>query len=179
MISSDNYVACMCEGGAEDAIIKILLDNERLCFSWQQTLDEDRLIRRCNARVFEKRFLRQAYDRKITIVRVIDSKAENFKLKPAYQHQVDKVIDIITAPEIEILVIISEGKYKDFCKHSSKMKPSEYCKQFLKMKNVKKPEFIYKQFDDVEKLIAAIKEYDSLHHKKKDELSLSALLKNN
>ena len=53
MISSDNYVACMCEGGAEDAIIKILLDNERLCFSWQQTLDEDRLIRRCNARVFE------------------------------------------------------------------------------------------------------------------------------
>ena len=89
------------------------------------------------------------------------------------------MIDIITAPEIEILVIISEGKYQDFCKRSSKMKPSEYCKQFLKMKNVKKPEFIYKQFDDVEKLIAAIKEYDSLHHKKKDELSLSALLKNN
>ena len=47
------------------------------------------------------------------------------------------------------------------------------------MKNVKKPEFIYKHFDDVEKLIAAVKEYDRLHRKEKDELSLSALLKNN
>lgn len=177
-ISSNTYIACMCEGGAEDAIINILLDNGLLCFTREQLLDEQ-LIRRCKARDFEKRYLRREYEKQITIVRVLDSKRERFQLKAAYEHQidVDNMIDIITAPEIEILIIIAEEKYQDFSKHSSSMKPSEYCKQVLKMKDVKKPGFIRDYFSDVEKLLGAIKEYDRFHRKEKGELSLSALLK--
>lgn len=175
-ISSDTYIACMCEGGAENTIINILLDNDLLCFSREQLVDEQP-IRRCKAKDFEKRYLRQAYDKKITIIRVLDSRGENFKLNPAYQKKVGQVIDIITAPEIEILIIIAEEKYQDFSKYSSSMKPSVYCKQCLKMKNVKKPDFIRKYFSDIEKLLNAIKEYDRLHRKEKGELSLYALLK--
>nr|DAY89902.1 MAG TPA: hypothetical protein [Caudoviricetes sp.] len=178
-IGSDTYIACMCEGGAEDAIINILLDNGMLCFSREQLVDEQ-LIRRCKARDFEKRYLRREYDRKITIIRVLDSKGERFNLKAAYQHQVDRVIDIVTAPEIEMLVILAEEKYDDFrSKRYQHKKPSDYCKQILKMKNIKKPEFIRGYFSDIEKLLGAIKEYDRLHRKEKGELSLSALLKNN
>lgn len=174
----DTYIACMCEGGAEDAIINILLDHELLCFSRSQLLDEDKLIRRCKVREFEKLYLRQAYDKKITVIRVLDSKGEKFRLNRAYQHQVDKVIDIITAPEIEILLIIAAGKYQDYSKRSSDMKPSVYCKQFLKMKKVKKPAFVFDYFSDIEKLLNAIKEYDRLHKKRDGELSLADLLKN-
>lgn len=37
------------------------------------------------------------------------------------------VIDVITSPEIEMLIIINEDKYTDFQKYKSKLKPSEYC----------------------------------------------------
>ncbi|MDO4280775.1 MAG: hypothetical protein Q4C56_04010 [Peptococcaceae bacterium] len=177
-INSDTYIACMCEGGAEAATINILLDNDLLWFSRAQLLDGGALLRRCKVRDFEKRYLRQAFSKKIIVIRVLDSKGENFKLKAAYQHQVDKIVDIITAPEIEILVIIAQGKYQDFQgKRHQHKKPSDYCKQVLKLKDVKKPEFISGYFSDVNKLLAAIREYDRLHRKEKGELSLSALLK--
>ena len=34
------YVACICEGGAEETIINILLDNNCLIFSREQLLEE-------------------------------------------------------------------------------------------------------------------------------------------
>ena len=173
-------IACICEGGAEDTIIKILLDNDLLCFSREQLLDPDYLIAKCPVKEFEKNYLQRAYEKKITVIRVIDSKKEKFNLRKAYQRQVDKVITIITAPEIEILIIIAEGKYEDFHRKCNQhKKPSDYCKQILGMKNVKKPEFVHDYFSDPQRLLYAIKEYDRLHRKEKDELSLSALLKNN
>lgn len=91
-------------------------------------------------KVFQNQYLRMEYDQKITILRVIDSRNENFKLSTAYQCQVD-VIDVITAPEIEMLIIVSMGKYRDYCKSGIK-KPSEYCIRELKIKNVKDQDFL-------------------------------------
>lgn len=176
IISSDTYIACMCEGGAEDAIMNILLDNDLLCFSREQLLYEQ-TIRRCKAKDFEQRYLGREHEKQITIIRVLDSRGENFNLRAAYKPKVDKTIDIITAPEIEILVIIAEEKYQDYSKHSSVMKPSVYCKQILKLKKVKKPEFVCDYFSDIDKLLNAIKEYDRLHKKRDGELSLADLLK--
>lgn len=44
--------------------------------------------------------------------RALDSRRENFKLSKAYAGKVD-VINVITAPEIEMLIIFNEDKHKE------------------------------------------------------------------
>ena len=96
-------------------------------------------------------------------------------LSKAYRCQVD-VINVITAPEIEMLVIVSKDRYKDFCKSGIK-KPSDYCKSILKIKNIKSPVFLEKYFADPNFLVKSIKEYNRIHKQKSNEASLYDLLK--
>ena len=105
---------------------------------------------------FEQQYLRKGFDDKITVLRILDSRNENFKISRAYQHKID-IINIITAPEIEMLIICNENKYEDYKK--SKKKPSSYCKGDLSYKNVKSKTFITEYFEDIDSLINAIKEY--------------------
>lgn len=82
---------------------------------------------------------------------------------------------MITAPEIEMLIILCENKYVDFKKLH--MKPSEFCKSILGYVKVKSPEFIADYFEDIDKLIFAILEYKHISDIKKNEFSLADLLK--
>lgn len=127
------YVACICEGSAERAIIKLLLDENRLIFTWDNLLDGE--ILRCrNARMFEEQHLRKGFTGTITVLRILDSRREQFKLSKAYVGKID-VVNVITAPEIEMLVIFAEGQYEEYKK--SKKKPSAFCKEDLRMDDVK------------------------------------------
>lgn len=132
------YKACICEGSAENAIIDILVDEHLLIFERKEMLDGE-VIRIRDAKKFESRYLRKGFDDKISIIRILDSRREQFSLSKAYQHKVD-VINVITAPEIEMLIILAEDKYKDFKK--SGKKPSDFCKQDLGMKNVKSYDYV-------------------------------------
>lgn len=154
-IQLSKYVACICEGSAEQAIIDLLLEHNLLIFNREQLLDEQ-VIRCRDARTFETRYLRKGFNDKISIIRILDSRRENFKLSKAYQHKVD-VINVITAPEIEMLIIHSEDKYKDFKK--SGKKPSDFCKQDLEMKDVKTYQYVLNYFEDVNALVEAIHKY--------------------
>lgn len=91
---------------------------------------------------------------KISVIRILDSRRENFKLSKAYAGKVD-VINVITAPEIEMLIIFNEDKYKEFKK--SGKKPSSFCKEDLKMAEVKSYDFVKGYFNDPMVLAAAIK----------------------
>lgn len=173
-IPSSSLIACICEGGAETAIMDILLDNDLLIFNREQMIEE-RILPRTSVKDFERRYLRMAYDQKILILRVIDSRAEKFNLSKAYLCQVD-VINVITAPEIEMLIIVSKKKYDEYCRSSFK-KPSEYCKSVLGFKRVKSPEFIRDYFSDPNFLIESIKEYNRVHKQKNTEASLYDLIK--
>lgn len=171
---SNCYVACICEGSAEQAIIELLLDSNKLIFSNEQLLEEE-IIRVRAAKQFEKRYLRKAFSKKITVLRILDSRKENFKLSKAY---VDKiaVIDVITAPEIEMLIIFNENKYVEFKK--SKMKPSEFCKTKLKFKKIVKTyDFVKDYFSDIDKLLKSIAEYRRVSKIPKGENTLFDLLK--
>lgn len=53
------YVAVICEGAAEEAIMDILLDADRLIFNREMLLDEN-VIRSRSAEAFERRFLRKS-----------------------------------------------------------------------------------------------------------------------
>ncbi len=101
-------------------------------------------------------------------------KNENFKISKAYRDKID-VINVVTAPEIEMLIIHCENKYNEYC--HSKKKPSDFCKQDLrKLKYDKKYETVKAYFDPPDKLVNAIK----LYHQKqqtKDQYSLLDLLK--
>ena len=55
-------------------------------------------------------------------------------MSKAYEQKID-VVNVITAPEIEMLIIHAEGAYDQF-KRSGK-KPSEFCKTNLRMHDVK------------------------------------------
>ena len=167
------YVACICEGGAEKTIIELLLDSNSLIFSYDDLL-EGEILRFRKARDFETQYLRKYFNEKVTVLRILDSRRERFAWSKAYAHKVD-VINVVTAPEIEMLVILSENKYKEF--KGSNLKPSEYCKSFLGYSNVKSPVFIEAYFKDLDKLITAIKRYKKVSKINHGEYALADLLK--
>ena len=110
----------------------------------------------------------------ISVIRILDSRREEFRLSKAYEKKVD-VINVITAPEIEMLIIHSEGAYERF-KRSGK-KPSEFCKADLRMHNVKSYDFVKDYFSNSQILVNAIKEYRRTANIPKGEYSLSDLLR--
>jgi len=167
------YVACICEGSAEQTIIKLLLDNNKLIFTYDNLLDGE--ILRCRkAREFEEQYLRKGFSNKITVLRILDSRRENFVLSKLYAPKI-KVVNVITAPEIEMLIILNEGKYSEFKK--SNKKPSEFCKSVLGFKTVKTSLFVKNYFSNINSLISTIQEYKRISLVRKGEYTLSDLLK--
>jgi hypothetical protein len=167
------YKACICEGAAEAAIMDILVDNDLLIFTRSEMLDES-VIRCRSAKRFEERYLRKGFDNQISIIRILDSHREEFRLSKAYQRKID-VINVVTAPEIEMLIIHSEGAYEKFKK--SGKKPSDFCKTDLRMGCVKSYDFVKGYFSNPETLIQAIKEYHRVANIQKGEHTLFDLLK--
>lgn len=169
------YVACICEGSAEQAIMEVLLDANVLIFNQEQLLDGE-IIRSRGAKSFQSKYLRKSFNKEITILRVLDSRNESFNLSREYKNKIS-VIDVVTAPEIEMLIIISEEKYADYKR--SRKKPSEFCKVDLKLRNVKSYDFVKGYFKDVGKLIFSIVEYKRLSNIDRKECTLFDLLRPN
>ena len=118
--------------------------------------------------------MRKGFAEKISVIRILDSRRENFKIGKAYEHKID-VINVITAPEIEMLIIFAENQYKEFKK--SGKKPSDFCKENLKMPDVKSYDYVLDYFSDSRILVAAIKEYHRTAKIPKGEYTLLDLLK--
>ena len=167
------YVACICEGSAEQAIMELLLDHDKLIFTYADLL-EGEIIRCRSAKNFEKQYLRKGFTEKITVLRILDSRREQFNLSKAYANKIE-VINVITAPEIEMLIIFTEDQYTAYKK--SKMKPSDFCKSCLHHKDVKSTDFVKAYFSNVDTLISALKEYKRVSDVRRDEYALADLLK--
>ena len=167
--------ACICEGGAERIIIDKLLDNDKLIFNRDELLDNEVLKCR-SAKQFENRYLGKKFNSPIIVYRILDSHRENFTLSKMYKDKVE-VINVVTAPEIEMLIIINENKYNEYNKLKSKIKPSEFCKNNLKFHNVKSRDFVDKYFSDIDKLVRCINEYKRISNIRNNELCLADLLK--
>ena len=144
------YKACICEGAAENAIIDILLDHNLLIFTREEMLEEE-VIRCRDGKHFEEKYLRKGF-----------------------KYKVD-VINVITAPEIEMLIIFNEDKYREFKK--SGKKPSDFCREDLKMTNVKSYRFVKNYFSDPAILLTSIKKYHAMSKIRKGEYTLLDLLK--
>lgn len=173
-----NYIACICEGSAEKAILDLLLDNNKLIFERGDLLEEEVLNCR-KGKDFETKYLRKGFTNKILIYRFLDSRSEKFKLSKAYEQKVE-ITNVITAPEIEMLIICNEGKYKEYenaKRKNPQLKPSAYCKADLGFKNVKSYEFVKNYFGNINILINALHEYRRISKVHRNEKTLWDLLK--
>lgn len=163
------HVICISEGSAEEVVIEKLFNGDKLIFKSEDSLIRD-FSRTRKGTKFAKEHLHLDYgDEHINILRILDSKSERFNLGKVYEERVEsgeiRVFDILTRPEIEMLIIISEGYYDNFTNKGAGQKASIYCKDELKMKDVKSQKFVSSYFYDVEELINSIKEYRRLHAK--------------
>lgn len=172
-ITDDTRILVICEGVAEEVIIKKLLEEDMLVFPPERVLDITGVR---SAVKVQAEYLNYDYDWPVIIMRLLDSLKENFKLGRLYKDKFS-VINIYTRPEVEILQIIREGKYQKYTSgRQSTMKPSIYCVNELNMENVKTRAFL-ESYWDLGSLITTIKEYKRLKNLGKNELCFADLLK--
>lgn len=161
------YILCVCEGQAEEAIIDLLLDNNKLCFG-RQDLVRGKCTRIRQGDRLAREFLGQEYEKEVVILRILDRERERLKLPKAYDRRVDS-ISIVTKPEIEILYIIAEGLENEFelrKRHKKDLKASEFCQAHFreqqKKLNVKSRDFIETMYgNNISQLVGAIVKYQN------------------
>lgn len=169
------YVICICEGAAEQAIIELLLAHNSLIFSYDNLVGR-KITRKRKASEIQSSFLNRTYQKQVNILRVLDSKSDPFKLSPIYTKRYP-VYNIYTHPEIEMLLISAEGQIEKYLqKKKSLYSPSSYCAEILfPGMNIKSRDFIQHYFANISKLHNAIRIY---HEKarKQGEANLFHLL---
>lgn len=165
------YIICACEGNAEEAIINLLLDHDKLCFK-REALIRGKCTQLRKSKDIANEYLNQEFERGIVILRILDRDKENFTLpRPYNMNKRISVINVVTKPEIEILHIKALGLEQDFehCKRLKKdVKPSEFLQGYFskqknaRIKNVKSMEFSKALYaDGIDKLLDAIKRYNA------------------
>ena len=122
------YILLLAEGAAEREVIDTFLESGQLLFS-RFDLVGKKVQDRTSVRHVEDNFLSLKYEKKVSIVRIIDSRNEKFRLRAEYRDRYNEIITINTRPEIEILLIIKNGDYDDYCKVRSQEKASSYCRR--------------------------------------------------
>ena len=109
-------IACIYEGSAEKAILDLLMENQCLSFTQDDLLSGD-FIRRISGKAFASRYLGYSLKEKsIEIIRVQDSRNAKLGLPTAFNRVISREIRCLTHPEIEILIILAEIKFEDYCK---------------------------------------------------------------
>lgn len=172
----------MCEGPNELEVIKILLKSESLRFTEDDLLGlvpyHARQIK--NSGVVQMAL--NMYPGKVIILRIGDNLTDNLKIPKEYQEKIISVEKYCTKPELEMLLIISEGLMKAFEKVKSKQRPKIFAKENIKYRRrvYKNDTSFYTDYygDRPELLVNCIKEYRHLNGAhKKDEHYLAELLK--
>lgn len=170
-----HYVLFSVEGGYEGIVIDKLVNAEALVIP-QNFIVKDRMTykpytRMRNAKDIAEQYLNENYQTenadKLLIARIIDSKTPKFNLPKKYQDNAI-VRNFITSPEIEMLTIYKENAYKNWLNHSNanrQLKPSEFCKQELKLSKIKSPSFLEEYWDNTSDLIKCIRKYAQNHQR--------------
>ena len=175
--NGDYLIICICEGTAEEDVINWFLDEDMLLFSRDDLIGKTRgkVTRTRKAKRIESEILSYDFDKEVVIFRIVDSKNEKFKLGNLYKERHD-VINYITNPEIEVLMITKCGDLDKYTKKFSHQKPSEYAKAYYKVKNIKSQGTFCDFFEgDINLLNEALKEHKS--KKGKGHLTIYDLLK--
>lgn len=162
----------LCEGAAENVIIRKLLEADKLIFPKDNLHD---IAHTRSARAVQEKHLNFHFDYPVCIVRIADSPSEKFELSNLHRDRFP-VLSFYTRPEIEMLVIIAEGKAAAYGQRGGeRLRPSEYCKQQLGLSKVKSEQFL-EGYWTAERIVDAAHEYKRTKHLSKGELCLADLI---
>lgn len=160
-----------CEGESEVDLIQSLIDKKILCFKCEIFMDMPIVIRQLSK--FKPLIDTLSIDEEIIIYRIGDTLKDKidyrgFELRKKYI----KEYKICTKPEIEILIIINEGWYKEFINKHKNIKPKGFVNS--KFKN-----FDIKKYFQTHNMLNAIVRYNKIKKKKKNEYTLHDLINKN
>lgn len=156
VILANSYVLFVCEGTAEEVIINKLNAASVFDIKPGNLIDITRIRA---AKKIEEEFFNVDYDLPVQVIRILDSRSENFKKGKLYEDRYS-VVNVYTRPEIEMLVVHNEDKYEAWNK--SGRKPCDFCADTLGLSQVKSREFLDKYWD-VESIKRAAETYKRKH----------------
>lgn len=173
----DNSIAILVEGAAEEAVIKVLLENEKLIFNKNELIDDGPLRIR-NSKKFERHVLDFGFTNTFDIYRILDSKKENFSISKEFRFKVGDIYNLYTTPEIEMLFIIYFGEYDVYTRHRSGIKPSEFVKnKHPELGNFKSRNNVYNFWSTrPDELVNTIREYSRISNLKQEQTISSILI---
>lgn len=174
----------MCEGPNELEIIRILLAHDCLVISEDELLGLVPYHARQIANNAAVKTALNLYYGEVEVLRIGDKLGDELKVPKEYRDQISVIKKYCTKPELEMLLIISEGMEFDFEKVKSRVSPKEFSKDNVvhnKMRYNNSTKFFRDYYEGrVDLLVMSIKKYKQLKGKhQKDELYLADLLKQN
>ena len=121
------------------------------------------------------------YGGDVEVWRIGDRQTDKLIIPTEFRNQIKKVTKFCTLPELEILLILSEKKFKEYEKEKSQKHPKEFAKENIcyNRRKYKGDTKFYEEYygNDIPKLITAIQEYKQRNHAhKNDEHYLIELL---
>lgn len=171
----------MCEGANEEKLMELLLDNNKLKITRDDLIGRRPYHIRGLDNPYIKSELRR-YNKEVLIYRVGDKQSDKLEIPKDLKDIVYKknIFKYCTKPELEILLIINEKKYKEFTK--SKKNPKSFAKENIKFnkQNYDNSTSFYVNYYGgrrINFLVDNIKEYKKRKKHNSDELFLSELLK--
>ena len=174
----------MCEGPNELAIIRLLLKHDALFFSEDDLIGLTPYHARQIAKSTQVQLQLKMYSgNDVIVMRVGDKQNDSLTIPPDYRGKILRQEKYCTKPELEILLIISEGLLSEFEKTKSTVSPKSFSKAHIqsgKRKYDGSTAFYEEYFGSkFERLIFSITEYKRVRGKThaKDELCLADLLK--
>lgn len=163
----------MCEGPNEKKIIDMLLEHQELIIC------EDDLLGRItyHARQISKSPMvmgqLRIYGGDVEIWRIGDKQTDRLTIPAEFKSQIKKITKFCTLPELEILLILSEKKFKEYEKGKSQKHPKAFAKENIRLgrHKYKGDTKFYEEYyeNDISKLINAIREYKQRNHAHKPE----------
>lgn len=122
----------MCEGSNELEIMRILIKNNKLIFGEDDLLG----LTPYHARQLNNSQVKTALNiypgNDVLIMRIGDVQNEKLKIPSDYKKKIKDVVKYCTKPELEMLLIISEGLVSDFEKTKSSLSPMKFAKKYIK-----------------------------------------------
>jgi hypothetical protein len=173
----------MCEGPNELKIVNILLENATLIFTEDDLLGLTAYHARQIKSSSQVRIALNLYTgNDVLVMRIGDKQTDKLTIPLDYKAKIAGVEKYCTLPELEMLLIISEGLVKEYEKVKSNILPKAFAKTHIvynKTRYDNSTQFFEDYYGgDCEKLVAAIREYKRIKGShRKDELYLADLLK--
>lgn len=171
----------MCEGANEEKLLELLLDSGSLKITRDDLIGRKPYHIRGLNNPYIKSELRR-YNKEVLVYRIGDKQNDKLKIPTELEDIVlrKNIYKYCTKPELEILLIINEGKYKDFLK--SGRTPKGYAKENIKInkKYYDNSTQFYEEYyggSRIKLLVSNIKEYKRIKKHSSDECYLFDLLK--